>query len=214
MLTIAYGYLGAADYQRDTLNRLLDKAAENETRVQRLIRPLVDAQRTLRAGQPEKAYAIVKPYYEQMRTFIEPGTGEPLVSALFAMIALEAGHPSVALEAAEELLQQAQETGNGLYLPDLLCFKAKALRVLGRLEEGKAFLRQAAAEARRQTSRRSLWFILADLHEIALAEGNKEEAARLAAEGRDVVNFLAANLTADPELRDAFLNLPSVQSFF
>jgi hypothetical protein len=83
--------------------------------------------------------------------------------------------------------------------------------MLGLGEEGKALLVAAAAEARRQSSRRSLWYILADLHKIAMEEGDTAEATRLAWEGREVVNYLADHLAADPELREAFLNLPAVR---
>lgn len=211
-LAISFGTLGAPDYQHEVLSQLSDRMEDND--IVRLLRLLTAALREMFHGRPQQAYAISSTVYEQARPFIEPGMGGPMIATLFARMALAAGHPAAALEAVEWLLEDAQQTGNRLYLHDLLYSKGQALRALGQPSAGKAILQAAADESRRQSSHRSLWYILADLHQIALADGNKEEAARLAAEGRDVVNFLAANLTADPELRDAFLNLPSVQSFF
>jgi tetratricopeptide (TPR) repeat protein len=211
MLTIAYCYLGAPDYQRDRLTRLLDEMEDRP--ILGMVRPLMDAMRTLYHGQPDKAYAITEPLYEQVREFIDPGMGGPLVAALFAQVALAAGQAAAALEAIEGLIEQAEATGNGLYLQDMLYFKGQAFYLLGQAEEGKAALLAAAAEARRQTSRRSLWFILATLHEIAVEEGDTAKATRLAGEGREVVSYVAEHLSADPELREAFLSLPAMRPF-
>jgi hypothetical protein len=210
-LIASFGALGAPDYRREELSQLLANVETND--ILRLLQPLTVAVRDLFDGRPAQAYAITSRLYPQMRPFIEPGMGGPMMAGLFAHVALAAGHPAVALEAVEWLIEQAKATGNALHLQDLLYCKGQALRQLDQAEEGKAVLLAAAAEARRQTSRRSLWFILAALHEIAVEAGETADAARLAGEGREVVAYLANHLTADPELREAFLALPAVRPF-
>ncbi len=92
----------------------------------------------------------------------------------------------------------------GLYL------KSQALHGGGRLDEARAILSEARAEAEAQNARWSLWRILSMLSQTEAQEGNPEEAERTRDQARELLDYIAGH--TPPDLRDSFLKLPEVRA--
>lgn len=92
----------------------------------------------------------------------------------------------------------------GLYL------KSQALWGQGRLDEARATLSEARAEAERHNARWSLWRILAMTSQVEAQAGNPEEAERTRDQARTLLVYIADR--TPPDLRDSFLKLPEVHA--
>ena len=67
------------------------------------------------------------------------------------------------------------------------------------------------AQAEKIRARWPLWRILAALADLESAEGNRDEAASLLAEAREIVEGIAGNI-ANAEMRADFLATPAVKA--
>jgi class 3 adenylate cyclase/tetratricopeptide (TPR) repeat protein len=132
----------------------------------------------------------------------------PLVEGELAL----AGHDGErALTLMNEQIDYLKRTETYFFASDALHLKAKALLALGRADEAGEALVQARTEAERVGSRRSLWPILLDLSRLEAGRGNRAEAQALRQQAREVVEFIAGNIS-DSELRASFLSLEDVQA--
>ncbi len=123
-------------------------------------------------------------------------------------MALLGDRPGEALSLCRTHLPVMREAGLLTYTPGVLISQAVALRRLGRVDEARADLYEAAALARQLKQRRILWCVLPALAELTPDEA---EARALWAEARDVIQFVAGRLPDGP-LRASFLSLPAVHS--
>ena len=110
----------------------------------------------------------------------------------------------------DEGVPLVRQRGMRAFLPDALGFKGKALLALGRVDEARAVLDEARAEAEAIGSRRALWPILTALSRIETQQGRVGEAESLRDQARQHVDFIAEQ-AGSPELRASFLNLPRVR---
>jgi tetratricopeptide (TPR) repeat protein len=125
-------------------------------------------------------------------------------------LALAKGEFAQAVKAMDEFVATLRRFGIRLYLGDALYLEAKGLRGQGEGEQAFEILRQARAEAEALDARRILWQILATLSQIEEQRGNQNEAVKLRAQAREIVEYIAAHTPA--ELRASFLSLPKVQA--
>ncbi len=95
-------------------------------------------------------------------------------------------------------------------IPEVLRWKAAALRGLERSDEAYKVLADACSRARGSVSKLHLWILLSDLAEVNLKLGLQEEAAACRQEAKMVVEQIAESLR-EVGLRDSFLNQPRVQ---
>ena len=116
-----------------------------------------------------------------------------------------------AAKVMDTLEADLRNAGIRYLLPDVLHLKARALLEQSEdlTEEAYTILVKARAEAEALGSRRSLWPILGTLSRIACQRGRPTEAEALRNQAREIVDDIAHHLPT-PELRAAFLNLPSL----
>jgi tetratricopeptide (TPR) repeat protein len=132
------------------------------------------------------------------------------VSLADAELALARDDPARAIEVIDRLLAHMRNHHWQAFVSDALHAKGQALLAEGRPEAAHTVLEEARDAAEALGSRRSLWRILAALGQIAAAEGNTHEAARLRDEAAQIVKSIADHLDI-PELRASFLAQPHVQ---
>ncbi len=95
-------------------------------------------------------------------------------------------------------------------VPAGLFLKSQALQGQGRLDEARAILSQARAEAEAQNARWSLWRILSMLSQTEAQEGNPEEAKRTRDRAGELLNYISGH--TPPDVRESFLKLPEVRA--
>jgi hypothetical protein len=105
------------------------------------------------------------------------------------------------------------EAGRNLFLADALHLKAKALLEFGKDEEARSVLEKAKDLAEITNSRRSLLSILGTKLELEREQGNSEKLETILEQGKEVASFIAEHIT-DPELKDKFIRLENVRSFY
>jgi tetratricopeptide (TPR) repeat protein len=151
------------------------------------------------AGAYELARQIVIP------PLLSAGQDAIFVSLIIAEVFLSRGRFQDALELTDRTLSLIASLDIRVMRADLLTARGKALAGLGRMDEALAAWREALAEARRQGARRAEWPALA-----ALSEAEPDAAADYRRQAVEVIRYLESNLD-EPELREAFLNLPDVR---
>jgi tetratricopeptide (TPR) repeat protein len=114
------------------------------------------------------------------------------------------------LETCDKFLAGVRERGMRFFRVYVEYLKARALDALERPDEAVLLLQEARAEAEQVGGRRNLWRILALLAEIEARRGNREQAAQLTAQARELIEFIAAH--TPEEYRQSFLNLPHVRA--
>jgi tetratricopeptide (TPR) repeat protein len=125
-------------------------------------------------------------------------------------LAAALGDAASAERLAGELLQNFEQAGVRLRLPDARLLQAQALLALARPDEAWAALQTARAEAECLGARRVLWPILVALADIAEARG-QAEAGGLRQQARQIVHYIAAHAPT-PALRQSFVARPDVRS--
>ena len=115
------------------------------------------------------------------------------------------------LAATERAMSLMEDRGMKTYLPDLLRVRSRTLLSLGKRDEARQALSEARELAEQQVSRRSLWQVLHDLHDLESEEGNSEAAESLREQARVVIHYIADHIAA-PELRASFMDRPEVRA--
>jgi tetratricopeptide (TPR) repeat protein len=208
----AYGQIGATERGLE-LARQADMFAEIKIPILRawtrailarlhLLRGEIDAAEAALAGlagfyEVQRAWSYITPYW------VDVGLAQ-------AELALAQGDYDRTIGLADELYGEVIRLDVRPYRADLQWLKGRALLALGRLDEAHIALSQAHADAEAIGSRRMLWPVLAALGELAKRRGQPAEAAALCAQAWTVVATLADH--GPPELREAFLHMPQVQS--
>jgi tetratricopeptide (TPR) repeat protein len=126
-------------------------------------------------------------------------------------LALAMAHHGRALGIANDVVARLDRSGVVAYQAEALALRAAALRALARLPEAEVALREARSVAEHLDERRILWPVQAGLGEIALARGDADAAARLRSQAQTTAAAIADHI-GRPELRAAFLTLPSVRA--
>jgi predicted ATPase/class 3 adenylate cyclase len=124
-------------------------------------------------------------------------------------LAVSKGEHPLALALAEDLLAEVFPLTR-VDVPDVLRWKAKALRGLERVEEALQTLTEARSLAEEFGCDLHLWPILAELRDVNLALGDHTEAKANQAAARRIVEQIADSLR-EIGLHDSFLNQPRLQ---
>lgn len=123
-------------------------------------------------------------------------------------LALARSNYDEALVLAETSLKLLHQLKILSYESRLLDIQGQALLAVGRSEEAIACWQEACKQAEALGARTRLWPLLLKLSQL---ETDLAEANRLRQQAREIVRYIAARL-GSPELQDAFLNLPDVQT--
>ena len=160
-----------------------------------------------RLGEFERAHAVLDDAAvpspigrEALRPGDEdsPTLGERYLALARAVVALEEGRPSLALEIADERL--AAERGS---VPRLTFVRALALAALDRADEAEETLHRAREQAILYESRPLLWRVQAATGELLRKQRRRGEARQAFDEARATASELAASIP-DAELRATF----------
>jgi class 3 adenylate cyclase/tetratricopeptide (TPR) repeat protein len=166
-----------------------------------------------REGHTEEAMEILsRALAEESTNFPDVFLGS-LLSNLRTEITIVRGEFEEALSLANRTIDTMNEAGRNLFLPDALHLKAKALLEVGMDDEGHSTLDEAKDLAERTNSRRSLLSILGTKLELEREQGNSEKIESILKQGKEIASFIAEHIT-DPELKDMFINLENLRSFF
>ncbi|MDP9264518.1 MAG: AAA family ATPase [Chloroflexota bacterium] len=128
-------------------------------------------------------------------------------------IALAAREDEKAAELARSAVANFTERGLGLMLPDLELYWGLAVWRRGDHDGARTHFDNAAAIARERGQHRITWRILAALADLEDSLGRPKEAEAARAEGRGIVERIAASLD-DPALEEGFRATPTVRSLF
>jgi tetratricopeptide (TPR) repeat protein len=134
-----------------------------------------------------------------------------LFAQVEAHLALAKGDHQQALALADGVVAKLRHNGVRLFLADVLCFKGRALRAAGRVDEARSALKAAKSEAEELGSRRMLWQIEAELAGIAAGRGDQNAARALWRRAAEVIEYIAAH-AGSAELATSFVNQKSVRS--
>ena len=95
-------------------------------------------------------------------------------------------------------------------IPEVMRWKASALRELGHIDQAHQVLTAACSLARDSGSNLHLWLILAELAELDAKLGNQAAAGANRGEARIIVEQIADSVR-EVGLRDSFLNQPRMR---
>jgi tetratricopeptide (TPR) repeat protein len=132
-------------------------------------------------------------------------TGQRLVWAARADLALARSDPGMALDITERLISSATNLSDERVIPRLWKLRGEALAALGRIEEAEATLRAAQEAAQAQGQRPLLWRIYVALGKLYQTRARLEESEQAFSIAREVIEELAANLP-DERVREHFLS--------
>ena len=124
-------------------------------------------------------------------------------------LAVSRGDHSLALALTEDLLTEVFPLTR-VDIPDILRWKARALRGLGRSDEALHVLTEARSLSGEFGGDLHLWTVLADLAEVNSNLGNHEEAQANREAARRIVEQIAGSLR-EVGLTEAFMNQPRVR---
>jgi tetratricopeptide (TPR) repeat protein len=127
-------------------------------------------------------------------------------------LAVAEGDFQLAFTLAEDLLKEVYPLTR-IDIPDVLRWKAKALRGLDKHAEALQVLQEARTLAEEFGCNLHLWLILAELADLSQKVGDYEEATNNLQEARHIVMQIAESLR-DVELHDLFLNQAQIQKLF
>jgi DNA-binding CsgD family transcriptional regulator len=122
-----------------------------------------------------------------------------------AELALAKREPAEVLRIVDKLSISTPHTSEVRPILRLEWLRGEALGAVGRTSEAEAALRAAALSAETHGARPALWRIQSALGRVLVAQRRRAAAAEAFASARDVVDGLAATLTADDPLRQTFL---------
>ena len=212
MLGAIHADLGDLSQAADYVHRALERPSSRLffqrmwlaallTRIELLCGNLSAAEAAFRDGQ------VVASIENYSRLF---PPGAPSLYFAAAELALARREYNQVIELIDSLVARLRYARTHVAIPEALYLKAKALRGQQQLDQVRATLNEARAEAQAIGVRRKLWQILAMLAEIDAAGGNKEEAQVARVQAREVIDYIAAHAPAG--LRTKFLNLPEVNA--
>ena len=152
-------------------------------------------------GNTEESKALAREALEQLT--IETLNPEFLgyATLMQAEMLLIQDAPQAALESIEESLERLQEIGVRFFTPQLRLHRARALRMLDRLDEAGETLQESIIEAESMGMRMTLMRALIEVAE--LAQGS-ERAAASAAHAQESIQHIVDRI-GDDELRQTFL---------
>lgn len=130
---------------------------------------------------------------------------DELVAWARAVLLVAQARWAEAAASAEQALAAMRAADTRLLVAELLLVLGRAQTGLGQLDEARATLQAARAEAEALQLRWTLWPVLAALAALA----PPDEAAALLAEARAFIDYIAAHTGAD-DLRESFLARPDV----
>lgn len=177
--------------------------------------PAVTALASIRLAQGDLAAAdrmmaqVPRASYDEYVQWYPLGTAPEALLTLLTEMSLAHGDTEEAARLAGELLSGVERTQTRLRLPAALSLKATVLRAQNRLDEARALLVQARAEAMAVGKRRHLWTILIALSEVETALGHAEAAQTARAQAREVIEYIAVHMPED--VRGSFVSLPAVR---
>jgi tetratricopeptide (TPR) repeat protein len=197
------GALGLSDYGRDRLENLIaaSNIADEDPMLWQFWRAFDHYFEGDVAGASEMLADVELP---------NPGFAgyEGVFMSLIApKLTVAAGNPAAALTRVDRGLEALTSNGFEVSRADYLMVRGDALRALGRKEEALIAWREALAAARRLGARRAEWPALVALSE---AEPDAAAAADYRRQAVEIIRYLERNID-EPELREAFLNLPDVR---
>ncbi|MDX1614092.1 MAG: adenylate/guanylate cyclase domain-containing protein [Candidatus Promineifilaceae bacterium] len=128
-----------------------------------------------------------------------------------AEVALAQGKAVEALALVDEYLADVSAKGLAGMLPEKLLLKARILRQLGQADDAHPLLQHAHGLAAEQQARTVLWPICAELAELEIERGRREEAEALRREARTAIEFIAEHTGRD-DLHQTFRARPAVQA--
>lgn len=136
--------------------------------------------------------------------------GAPILYFAAAELALARQEYGRVIELIDTLLARLRYARARVFFPEALYLKAQALRGQNQVDQARATLNEARAEAQAIGVRRKLWQILAAIGEIEAASGNDMEAQAARHQARQVIEYIAAH--APEDMRLTFLALPEVRA--
>ncbi len=171
------------------------------TRIELLAGNLEAAQAAFREGP-------VVPSLENFARMFPPAA--PLLYLSAGDLALAQKEYATALELIDPLLDRMLQIKMRAFVPEALYLKGQALLGQGKTDRALEAWREARAEAEAMGSRRMLWQILAASSKIEAQCGNEAQAAELRSRALEIIGYIAEH--SPPEMRDSFLELPSVRN--
>jgi tetratricopeptide (TPR) repeat protein len=212
MLGAIHADLGDLGQASDYVHRALERPSSRlffqrmwlaalQTRVELLCGNLSAAEAAFRDGKVDASI-------ENYSRLFPPGA--PILYIAAAELALARQEYDQAIELVDALLARLRFARTRVAIPEALYVKAQALRGLQRIDQVRAALTEAHAEAQAIGVRRKLWQILALLGEIEAASGNQVEAQAARAQAREVIEYIAAHAPTD--LSKSFLNSREVRA--
>jgi tetratricopeptide (TPR) repeat protein len=161
------------------------------------------------AGADTMMIDVPRAMYDDYVQWYSVGTTPEALLMLLSEMALAHGDVAAAARLADDLLSGVERTQTRLRLPAALNLKAKVLRVQNRLDEARAHLIRARAEALAIGKRRHLWTILVALSEVETELGHAEASQAARAQAREVIEYIAAHMPEDS--RHSFVSLAAVR---
>ncbi len=116
-----------------------------------------------------------------------------------------------ALDLARLAVERFEERGCGLWLPDMLCLGATALRAAGRLDEAAEWANRAIDQARALDMRGTLWRYLGAAAKIERDRGHEAAADDLRSAAAAEIDYLSARIYP-AGLQLSFLRQPSAMA--
>ncbi len=171
------------------------------TRIELLAGNLEAAQEAFREGP-------VVPSLENFARMFPPAA--PLLYLSASDLALAQKDYATALELIDTLLDRMHRIKMRAFVPEALYLKGQAFLGQGKTDRALKAWREARAEAEAMGSRRMLWQILAASSKIEAQCGNEAQAAELRSRALEIIGYIAEH--SPPEMRDSFLELPSVRN--
>ena len=132
-------------------------------------------------------------------------SGQRLVWAARADLALARGDSVLALDITERLISSAANLSDERVIPCLWKLRGEALAALGRIEEAETTLRAAQEAALAHGLRPLLWRIYVTLGKLYQTQAREAEAEQAFSPARLLIEDLAANLPGE-HLREHFLS--------
>ena len=149
---------------------------------------------------------------QQIWKEISPDTAGPMTSAEFYIL-LAQNNLQLAVERAQEIVEQLRQTGFRVFLPEVLWLQGRALIRLKQWGKAQETLNEALEISQENGERRLRWRILASLAKITQEEGDQSEAARYRKMGQEIVTYIADHID-DAGLRARFLEGTAVRQLF
>ncbi len=158
--------------------------------------------------QAAEAFQVVEEHFAQL-------THDPLVIGpslyILAEYRLAAGQDEQLLSILAESHPKLLASGAQMFEPDLLYYRARALRALGQTDEARQVLHAALELAQALDARLVRFRIAVEWADLERVAGDLEAAEGIAASARADLAWILDHLSR-PELRDSFLKQPQYEA--